>query len=116
MSDNELVKIYNNAKILVALNSNEPFGLIPLEAMACGIPVIAVDEGGYKESVVHEKTGYLIPRDYKKIIDKINFLLSHSNKRLKMGIEARKYVVNNWTWEKSVKSLGKIIAESKIIV
>ena len=39
---------------------DEPFGLVLIEAMACGTPVLAFDRGGVSESVVHNKTGFLL--------------------------------------------------------
>jgi glycosyltransferase involved in cell wall biosynthesis len=42
---------------------NEDFGIVPLEAMASGCPVIAVDRGGVRETVVNGRTGWLLPDD-----------------------------------------------------
>lgn len=112
MSDKELVRVYNKSKVLVALNQNEPFGLIPLEAMACGIPVIAVDEGGYKETVVNERTGYLIPRDAKILSLKLRDLLLTPDKLEKMGKIARKVVKSKWNWDVSTSGLEKILDKS----
>lgn len=109
LTDNELVEEYNKAKIVVALNINEPFGLIPLEAMSCGIPVIAVSEGGFKETVVNGKTGFLIKRDSKMLYLKLKKILGDSKLREKMSREARKVVIENWNWEKKMSDLTKII-------
>jgi glycosyltransferase involved in cell wall biosynthesis len=57
------VVAYNRAKATVCANVLEPFGLVPLESMACGTPVIAVREGGLRESVRDGETGYLVDRD-----------------------------------------------------
>ncbi|MCL4353421.1 glycosyltransferase family 4 protein, partial [Patescibacteria group bacterium] len=48
VSQEELVRAYNRAEVVVCLSQSEPFGLIPLEAMACGVPVTAVREGGFE--------------------------------------------------------------------
>lgn len=40
---------------------DEDFGMSPVESMACGTPVIGVADGGLKETIVHEKTGVLLP-------------------------------------------------------
>lgn len=113
ITDKELVKIYNQSKILVALNHNEPFGLIPLEAMSCEIPVIAVNEGGYVESVINNKTGYLIPRDSNKLYEKINKLIKNDKLRQEMGKNARENVLQNWTWDASINRFFKIINYEK---
>lgn len=108
-TDKELAEIYNKSKILVALNRNEPFGLIPLEAMACGTPVIAVGEGGYNESIIDKKTGFLISRNPKELYDKINKIINNEKMRNEMGKNARENVLKNWTWDKSVERFLKII-------
>jgi glycosyltransferase involved in cell wall biosynthesis len=56
-----LLELYATCRGLVATALDEDFGLAPVEAMASGKPVVAVDEGGYRESVVHGKTGWLVP-------------------------------------------------------
>lgn len=108
-NDLELRKLYSRAKLIVCLAQNEPFGLIPIEAMACGVPVIALDNGGYKESVVNGKTGYLINRDPQMLAKKISFLINHENIRIKMGKYSRDHVVKNWTWEKSGEDLQRVL-------
>lgn len=57
VSDEELVKLYSGAKAFLALATDEDFGITPVEAMLCGTPVIAVNGGGYIETVVNKKTG-----------------------------------------------------------
>lgn len=112
-NDRELGKLYSKSKLALALGVNEPFGLIPLEAMACGLPVIAVDDGGYKESVLSEKTGYLVQRNPQAISDKINYMLSNKEILKKMSASARSLVVDNWTWEKNAGKLEKILKNLK---
>ena len=109
ISDEELVRIYNKSRILVALNYNEPFGLIPLEAMSCGIPVIGVNEGGYRESIINGKTGYLIERKPKMLGESLAKLLDNDKLRIDMGRDARKHVKKNWTWDKSIDRFLAII-------
>lgn len=59
VSDEELVRLYSQAKAFLALSKDEDFGITPVEAMACGCPVIAYNGGGYKETVINGKTGIL---------------------------------------------------------
>lgn len=113
ISDEELVKIYNKSKILVALNKNEPFGLIVLEAMACGTPVVAVEEGGYKDSVINKKTGFLILRDAEELYEKINKIINDDDLRNTIAKTARANVLENWTWDKSVDRFLEIIKYAK---
>lgn len=113
ISDKELVNTYNKSKVLVALNQNEPFGLIPLEAMACGIPVIAIGEGGYNESIVNNKTGFLIKRNSEKLLDKINKIINNEELRRKMSVNARAHILNSWAWDKSVERFLEVIKYAK---
>ncbi len=57
VSDNELYKLYGQAKACLSLEQDVDFGITPVEAMAAGCPVVAYKSGGYLESVVEGKTG-----------------------------------------------------------
>lgn len=107
IADEELVSIYNQAKITLCAFVNEPFGLVPLESMACQTPVIAVDEAGLKESVVNNETGILVERDLNKFADALEYLLTRDEIRIKMGQNGREHVLKNWTWEKSAEELER---------
>jgi glycosyltransferase involved in cell wall biosynthesis len=109
ITENELVRQINKAKITVCLSRNEPFGLIPIEAMSCEVAVVSLNEGGLKESVVNNQTGYLVNSNSKEIYEKINKLLSQPLLRKKMGEKARKRVLSNFSWEKSLQSLFKTV-------
>lgn len=103
--DDALVKWYNTAKVLVYGAYLEPLGLAPLEAMACGTPVVAVKEGGVRETVVDGETGFLTQRDPQEFAEKVQFLLENPDVRIQYGHQARQYVENTWTWERSVREL-----------
>jgi glycosyltransferase involved in cell wall biosynthesis len=61
VSDEELVDLYDRCRGFVTTAVDEDFGITPVEAMAAGKVVLATNEGGYRETVVHGKTGYLLP-------------------------------------------------------
>lgn len=61
--DARLSELYRTSSLLLFTARNEDFGIVPLEAMASGTPVLAVDSGGPRETVVHGVTGWLEPRD-----------------------------------------------------
>lgn len=104
-SDKDFAKLYSCTKVVVCLAKNEPFGLIPLEAMACEVPVIAISEGGYKETVMNEKTGYLVPRDPAVLAKKLRYLLSHEKIRKTLGKNGRKHILDHWTWDNNTQKL-----------
>ncbi|MCX6668685.1 MAG: glycosyltransferase [Methanothrix sp.] len=60
ISEAELVDLYARCRGLICTAVDEDFGLTPVEAMASGKPVVAVNEGGFKETVVDGKTGMLV--------------------------------------------------------
>jgi len=66
----------------------EPFGLVPLEAMACGTPIVAVKEGRVKESVVHLETGLLIERDENEFAEALTELIVNDAKHRFMSQRA----------------------------
>lgn len=60
VSQEELRKLYSNCKAFITTSKEEDYGMTPIEAMASGKPVIAPYEGGYKETIINNKTGILI--------------------------------------------------------
>ena len=68
VNDNELVDLYSNCLAVIYLPKDEDYGLVPLEAMASGKICIAVNEGGCLETVVNNKTGYLVDPSEESII------------------------------------------------
>ncbi|MBI2621725.1 MAG: glycosyltransferase [Candidatus Levybacteria bacterium] len=112
VSDKELKRLYNRSKIVVCLAKGEPFGLIPLEAAACGIPVIALNNGGYREIVIEGKTGFLVDGILKVLRQKIKLLLSDEKLRVKIGKAARDEAISNWTWDRSARKIEKIFEEN----
>lgn len=92
ISDKELVNLYSSCHATICAAELEPFGYTPLESMACGTPVIAVKEGGYRETVIDGENGRLSPRDPQKLAALIqktgseNDILNSPNK-LHQGIK-----------------------------
>ena len=56
-----LRELYATCRGFLATAQDEDFGMTPVEAMAAGKAVVAADEGGYRETVVHGETGWLVP-------------------------------------------------------
>lgn len=102
LCQNELAKLYNQAIALVFVPIMEPFGLVALEAMACGTPVIGVREAGIRESVIDGVTGILVERDSAQIATAIEYLQQHKDVRTKMSRQAVDYIRASWTWERTI--------------
>lgn len=107
----ELRILYNRARFCVYAPVMEPFGLVPLEAMACGTAVVGVREGGVQESVLHEHTGLLIDRDPKQFGKAIKSLIDNPSLAETYGCNGREHVTQNWTWEKSTAMLPSLFME-----
>lgn len=98
---NLLVKFYSRANVFVAPSVwDEPLGLVILESMACETPVVVTRKGGIPLAVKDGKTGLFIrPRNANDIADKVNYLFSNEEKRLKMAKEARRIAVERFNWK-----------------
>lgn len=91
---NDMETTYPAMDVVVhASVSPEPFGLVIIEAMACGRPVVASDAGGPREIVVDGVTGYLTPPgDPEAIAERVVNLLKDPKKRVRMGQAGRRRV------------------------
>lgn len=105
VSDETLLQLYNRAGVVACASILEPFGLVPLEAMACAVPVVAVAEGGLRESIQPGITGFLVDRNPPDFAAAVLKLLSDPQQSRKMGEAGREAVLRDWTWEKSVEKL-----------
>ncbi len=97
IQDRELVRLYNEASLVVYAPYLEPFGLVPLEAMACGTPVVGVKEGGVRETVTHDYNGLLTQRDEATFAKAICQLLLDEDKRALFSKNAVKSISQKWT-------------------
>jgi glycosyltransferase involved in cell wall biosynthesis len=109
VNDQELVQLYNQARLVVYTPIMEPFGFVPLEAMACGTPVIGVKEGGIRESVPDGVAGILIERDTMVFANIIKNLWHDNSLLAELGRQGVAHVEANWTWEKSVDGIEKML-------
>jgi glycosyltransferase involved in cell wall biosynthesis len=105
INDDELVLLYNKAKLVLYAPYMEPFGLVPLEAMSCGTPVVAVKEGGVRETVIHGKTGLHTERDETSFAEATRELLLKKYKRYTMSKNAIKIIQEFWTLEQAGERL-----------
>jgi glycosyltransferase involved in cell wall biosynthesis len=91
----DMPALYNDADVvLYPTIKDEPLGLVPIEAMACGRPVVASRCGGIVESLVHGTTGYLVtPDNAAELAQGIAVLLSDPKESIAMGTSGRQRVM-----------------------
>jgi glycosyltransferase involved in cell wall biosynthesis len=98
-SVDELVRLYNQAQILVSPSLYEGFGLPAAEAMACGTPVIATTAGAFPETIVHNETGVLVPpADAGALADAMTALLADPARRARMGAAGVRRIEEHFSW------------------
>jgi len=109
VSDHELVLLYNQAICTVYAPVMEPFGLVPLESMACGTPVVGIREGGVRETVIDGVTGFLGDRDPGQFAELIQRFLNDPLLIENLGSQSRSYVEKKWTWDLAICKLENYI-------
>ncbi len=109
----ELRAHYAAADVFVTTPWYEPFGITPLEAMACGIPVVASAVGGLAYTVVEGVTGYLVPpQDPQALAQCLQRLREHPGLAQAMGRCGLNRVRAQFTWEQVSRSLLGAYAEA----
>ncbi len=108
-SRERLKYFYSAADIFITTPWYEPFGITPLEAMACGTPVIGANVGGIKFSVADDKTGFLVPpKDPEALAEKIETLISNPSLCEKMGRQAVLRVNSLFTWACVARKMSSV--------
>lgn len=105
VSDAELVETLNRAALLLYTSRLEPFGFAPLEANACGLPVVGVAEGGIRETVRDGVSGFLVEPEAESIARAAQRLLHDPDLSKRLGKTAADYVRREWDVEESVTRL-----------
>src|SRR5258708_5475107 len=87
----------------------ELFGLVVVEAMACGTPVIVSSAGPLPELVINGDNGYVFEdRNVADLSNKINKIISKSEVVEKMGLKSRKLAENKYNWNNIAKKVREI--------
>ncbi|MFG3554589.1 glycosyltransferase [Micromonospora sp. NPDC047557] len=108
----EMGRWYRSADLLVAAPWYEPFGLTPLEAMACGVPVVGTAVGGIRDTVVDGTTGDLVPaRDPNALAAAIQRLLDDRIRRFRYATAARERARSRYSWAATAERLAEVYGE-----
>jgi glycosyltransferase involved in cell wall biosynthesis len=100
---------YSASDVFVTTPWYEPFGITPVEAMACGRPVIGANVGGIRTTVVPGKTGFLVPpRDPVALAGRLQQLASRHDLAERMGRAGRKRALAHYTWAGVARDLSNV--------
>lgn len=114
LSKEELNKHYAScAMVVIPSIVPESFGLVGIEAMSFGKPVVAFDSGGIEEWLVHNETGFLVRRgNVRELADRISQLLEDASLAKKMGIKGQQRVNEHYRKETHFKRLLTVYEEA----
>jgi len=100
ISDSELIDLYLSADVLVVPSLYEPFGMVALEGMAAGLPVIVSSVGGLRQIVEHDKTGvWVYPGDINSIAWGIDYVLSNPDHARMLANNAKRKAKEVFSWD-----------------
>lgn len=111
VSDLELRGLYRKAAAVLCCQKSEPYGLVPLEAMACGTPVIAILEGGFTDNISDGETGLFFNGDPISAAEAVETLLC--DKALRSGLSSRAldFVRNHRNSLSGIRELATMLEE-----
>jgi glycosyltransferase involved in cell wall biosynthesis len=112
VSDEQLVDLLNRAMAVVYAPRLEPFGFAPLEANACGAPVIAVAEGGVRETIIDGANGLLVDAEPQAMAQAIDYLRDHPDIARALGANGRQIAEQQWSIEASIDRLEQRFAQA----
>jgi alpha-1,3/alpha-1,6-mannosyltransferase len=98
ISNNEKVGLLKRAYALIYTPTNEHFGIVPIEAMYCEVPVLATNTGGPLETIVNGVTGFLLEPNADSFSAKMKELAQSVQKRNEMASQARKRVIEHFSF------------------
>lgn len=97
--------------IFVFPTKNDIFGLVNIEAMKFGLPVVSTNEGAIPEIIDDGVTGFIVDKNSpEQIADKIEFLINNPKKRIEMGKAGRKKFLNNYTIDIFEKNMTNVFS------
>ncbi|MPZ81892.1 MAG: glycosyltransferase [Actinophytocola sp.] len=101
VSRGDMPLLLRSADAVVCTPWYEPFGIVPLEAMACGVPVVAAAVGGLTDTVVDRVTGALVPpRKPRALAATLHHLLTHRSTREQMGAAGSDRACARYSWDR----------------
>jgi glycosyltransferase involved in cell wall biosynthesis len=101
VSRDAIPALFRSADVVVSVPWYEPFGIVPLEAMACGRPLVVSAVGGMLDSVLDERTGLLVPpKDPRCLGSRLQQLLSDERRRTELGAAGSRRARTLYGWDR----------------
>lgn len=108
----EMPLLYRSADVVISYPWYEPFGIVPLEAMACGVPVVVSRVGGMTDTVIHGRTGqHVAPRRPDLLGDATRTLLTDRIQRAVYGTAGRRRMELHYDWDQVVKQMEQVYSD-----
>ncbi len=115
IDDATLIDLLNRASVMAYAPRLEPFGYAPLEANACGLPVVAVAEGGVRETIVDGVNGCLVEPDPQSMAAAIERLMCDTTTARRLGENGHQLAVEKWPLSSAIDRLeSRLVAASAI--
>jgi glycosyltransferase involved in cell wall biosynthesis len=113
VSRQKMPALLRSADAVVCVPWYEPFGIVPLEAMACGVPVVAAAVGGFLDTIVDRGTGLLVPaRNPVALANALTQLLEDDVMNETYGMAGRDRVVARYSWDRIASDTARVYETS----
>lgn len=110
--DTSLKELYSGSRAVLCCQRNEPYGMVPLEAMSCGTPVIAVKEGGFTDNITDGENGFLVPRDSQKMAAALERVLKEPSLALRISTGGMEFVEKERSLRSAADRLTDILKDT----
>lgn len=109
ISDAAVRDLYRNAKLTVCAQWREPFGFAPIESQAQGTPVVAVREGGLRETVIDGIGGITCDRDVDQLAAAMTRLLTDGTLWRSLSADGAMFVAKKFDWKRTVAQVASLL-------
>lgn len=112
VDDESLVQLLRKSRAFILASVGEPFGLVAVEAMACGTPAIVLKPGGQSETVIHGETGFCLEElDERAIAGCMERLANDDSLFARLSARATEHALE-FSWEKVTEKIEGILTEA----
>ncbi|MFI0468995.1 glycosyltransferase [Saccharopolyspora sp. 5N102] len=110
----QVPELYRSVDVVVSAPWYEPFGIVPLEAMACGVPPVVTAVGGHLDTVIDRATGlHVPPRDPRAVARAIRELLAHPDWRAELGESGAELVRGRYGWNRLARETAAVYEQAR---